>query len=422
MNNDDFEDNDDLDLDDSSFDEFDSKGNTLGGFMKDNPLAKVGIIAGAIVVIFGVIIMFGGDKAQVDESYMGQAPDITAPPGTEAASQEYIDAIQEVNERDVEIAEATGTSALPTPIEPPVGVLTVPEQEVDAEDPLQRWRRLQEERLQRELQQAQTIEPTELPDDAARQEQLQQLAESMSAQMQALLDSKENKVSYLSITSLEDLQKKLAEQGGVNGASADGGAFDDGELETEIIQEVLLPAGEIEYAQLLIEANSDVPGPVLAQIMSGPLKGARLIGEFETQDDFLTLRFGTLTLNEETLTVDAVAIDPTTTLPGLATEVNHRYFSRIMLPAAAAFVTGFAEAIAESGRTTVTIQGETVAEETDAASNDQEVASGMTEAGEALQEIIDEEVDKIEPLIRVAPGTPMGILFIQAVVTQDEAI
>ena len=51
MNNDDFEDND-LDLDDSSFDDFEEKDKTLGGFMKDNPIAKVGVIAGAIILVF----------------------------------------------------------------------------------------------------------------------------------------------------------------------------------------------------------------------------------------------------------------------------------------------------------------------------------------------------------------------------------
>ena len=427
MNNDDFEDNDDLDLDDSSFDDFEEKDKTLGGFMKDNPLAKVGVIAGAIVLVFALIMMLGGSDGEVDQSLVNRAPDINAPPGTEAASQEYIDAIQEENERNVEIAEETGSSALPTPIEPPVGVLTVPEQDVDAEDPLQRWRRLQEERLQRELQQAQTIEPTELPDDTARQEQLQALAEAMSAQMQAVLDSKTNKISYLGISNLDELETKLAdraarrtEQGG--GILGGDGSFADGELEEEIIQEVLLPAGEIEYAQLLIEANTDAPGPVLAEIMSGPLKGGRLIGAFEEQRQYLTLTFSTLSLNEQTFEVDAIAIDPATTLPGMATEVNKRYFSRILLPAAAAFVTGFAEAIAESGRTTVVIRGETVAEEVEETDNDQEVASGIEEAGEALEEIIEEEVDQIEPLIRVAPGTPLGILFIQPVVTEDEAI
>ncbi len=417
--NDEFDDND-LDLDDSSFDEFEEKGSKLGAAIKDNPIAKMGIIIGAIVLIFAAIIVFGGREAVLDQSVVGTAPDMTAPPGTQASSQEYIDAIQEVNERNVEEAEATGTSALPTPIEPPVGVLTLPEEDKDVEDPLQRWRRLQEERLQRELQQAQTIEPSALPDDSARQQQLAELAEAMSSQMQAILDSRENKISYLTISDLDELE----EESDVNGNSDQAGnnTSEDEELEEEIIEEVLLPAGEIEYAQLLIEANTDAPGPVLARIMSGPLKGGRLIGSFEAQDDYLTITFSTLTLDEETLSVSAIALDPETTLPGLATEVDKRYLTRVFLPAAAAFVTGFAEAIAESGRTSVTIEGETVSEETEDADSEEEVAFGITEASEELEEILDDELNNIEPLIRVATGTPMGILFTESVVTQDGAI
>jgi len=414
--NDDFED-EDLDIDDSSFDDFEDNDKSLGGAIKDNPLVKIGLIIAAIIVVFFVISLFGGDDENVNTSVLrGVSPEATAPPGTEAASQEYIEAIQEVNERDVEIAQATGTSALPTPIEPPVGVLTVPEQEEETEDPLQRWRRLQEERLQRELQQAQTIEPAALPDDTARLEQVQQLADAMSAQMQAVLDSRSNQISYLAVKDASEFNEEQAEN---NAAS---GFLDDGELEEEIIQEVLLPAGEIEYAELLIEASTDAPGPVLAEIVSGPLKGGRLIGSFSSERDYLVLSFGTLTLNEETYDVNAVAIDPNTTLPGVATEVNQRYFSRVFLPAAAEFVTGFADALAENSTTDVTIVGETVVTETDDLDTDEAVAAGIEEAGQQIADFIEEEADSIRPLIRVAPGTPLGILFTESVVSQDEEI
>ncbi len=129
MKNDDFDD-DDLDLDDSGFDEFDDGSNdrTLGSIIKNNPAAKIGIVVFAIAVVFGVVIIMGGRGDDVGVSRVGSGSTVSAPPGTEAASPEYVEAIQEVNERDVEIAERTGGSALPTPIDPPVGVLTVPEQ------------------------------------------------------------------------------------------------------------------------------------------------------------------------------------------------------------------------------------------------------------------------------------------------------
>lgn len=413
-----------LDMDEASFDEFEEKKGTLGSFLRDNPLAKVGVIAGVVVIIFGAIILLGGENAPLDPSFVGAGSDVSAPPGTEAASQDYIDAIQEVNERDVEIAQQTGGSALPTPIEPPVGTLTVPDQAEAEEDPLQRWRRLQEERVQRELQQSQTIDPAPIVEDTGRAESIQALADLMSQQMQAVLDSRENTISHRTVISTSDFfrqreeeQLRRQEARAAAGVDVDSDAQDE-----EIVETVLLNAGEIVYAQLLNEANSDVPGPVLAQIMSGPLKGTRVLGSFERQDDYLTLSFNSAVIDGTTVSINAVAMDPDTTLPGLATDVDHRYLQRILLPAAAAFVEGAASAIADSGLTTVTIQGETVAEETEETDSDQEIASGIEEAGQELREIFDDELDDIEVLVRVEAGTPMGLLFTEPVVIQDNAI
>ncbi|MGB0719023.1 MAG: TrbI/VirB10 family protein [Bdellovibrionales bacterium] len=415
------EDDDDLDMDEASFDEFDEgKSRTLGDMFRDSPLFKIGVIVGAIILIFGVIMMFGGSERDIDPSRVSTAPEITTPPGTENASPEYIEAIQEVNERDVEEAQKTGGSALPTPIEPPVGVLTVPEQDTETEDPLERWRRLQEERLERELQQAQTINPNDV-DPVTRDQSIKGLSDVMSAQMEAILGSRDNKISYLSMTKPNEFFAALEEaQNQENGQNGD--VLADSELEEEVIQEVLFPAGKIAYAQLLIEANSDTPAPVLAQIMNGPLKGSRLIGSFEVQNDYLTITFETVVIDDVSLSIDAIALDPDTTLPGLATDVDHRYLKRILLPMAAAFIEGTANAIAESGLTTVTIQGETVAEESQDADNEQEISSGIEEAGAELREILDEEISSIETLIRVEAGTPMGVLFLEPVVTQDNEI
>ena len=113
-------------------------------------------IYGGMATAMAVVLITGISYVQLSESEMlkdemslvSTAPDITAAPETDAASQEYIDAIQEVNERDVDIAQEKGSSALPIPIDPPVSVLNVPENE----EPLQRWRRLSEKKLERALQ------------------------------------------------------------------------------------------------------------------------------------------------------------------------------------------------------------------------------------------------------------------------------
>lgn len=413
---------DDLDDDmslDESFDDFEKKDRTLGDLWRDNPLFKIGSIAIAAVLIFVLISTLGGDQEPVEPSVIGAAPDIKATPGTEEASPEYVKAIEEQNEAEIERAFYEGDSALPVPIDPPVGIVSLPEEEEEAEDPLQRWRRLQEERLEREIQQRETeIIPEDTSGDVERQEAIQQLAETMVQQMSSILETQSTvNVSSLSMTPPEFLAE-LAAQQEEEEAEALAAEGQEGE-DTQTI--VLQPAAQIVYAQLLTEANTDSPGPVLAEIQSGPLKGNRILGSFEEENELITLSFETVVIDDESIGIDAVALDPETTLPGMATDVDHRYFKRIILPAAAAFVEGAAEAIAESGLTTVTVEGDTVSEETEETDTEQEIASGITEAGQELGQIIDQIASDTEVLVRIEAGTPIGVLFLEPV-TREEAI
>lgn len=420
MSNDDEFEEDDINLDES-FDDFEKKNKTLGDLWRDNPLVKVGAIVGGVVLIFVVISSIGGDSAPTDDSYIGASATLKAAPATDEATPAFLEAIEETNEAAVEEAFREGTSALPVPIEPPVGVVSAPEDSLDEEDPLQRWRRLQEERLQREIQQRDTIAPAATADDINPNEAIQELAEVMSQQMSTILDSQPEFIiqsrNFTDVGFLERLAESRLEEQQI----AEEEALLEEELSEESAEEILLPAGRIVYAQLLTEANTDVPGPVLAQLLTGPLKGNRIIGSFEAQTDLLTLNFETVIIGDESIGIDAIALDPATTLPGLATEVDNRYFQRVILPAAAAFVEGMTEAIAESGLTTVTVEGDTVAEETEETDNEQEVSAGIREAGEEVRSILDELNDEVEVLIRVEAGTPIGVLFLEPVISEEDS-
>ena len=412
---------DDISLDDS-FDDFDKKegGSTLGDMWRENAMFKIGVIVGGVVLLFLVISLLGGDDTPTAESYMGAAPDVQATPGTEAASPAYVEAIQEINEADVEKALTTGDSSLPVPIEPPVGIVSLPDEQQEAEDPLQRWRRLQEERLEREIQQRQNVLPEQdNTADVERSEAIQALADAMAQQMSSILDSKsEIGLSNAKMTDPDFLEHlKEDELGDEEEALLD----EEGNLlDEEVMGETLLPAGEILYAQLLTEANTDTPGPVLAEIMSGPLKGSRILGTFEEQNELLTLNFDTIVYEEKSLTVDAVGLDPETTLPGMATEVDHRYFKRVILPAAAAFVEGYAGALAETATVTVVTDGGTVVDSEEEPDNTEEVATGLEEAGQELGEILDDMAEDTKVLVRIAAGTPIGVLFLEPVTTDED--
>jgi intracellular multiplication protein IcmE len=278
--------------------------------------------------------------------------------------------------------------------------------------------RQQEQLVQQDQQAPQGGAQQQAPVDT-RTPAVQNMAQAMASQMQSILQAQTiPKVTKIDITQAEFLEQMEAkrqerfqqQQLEMAGATA----------EPEQIENILIPSGTIEYGQLLIEANTDAPGPVLAQVLSGPLRGARLIGSFQSTENYLTLDFNSVIIDGLDYPAEAIAIDPETTLPGIVTDIDRKYFKRVVLPAAAEFISGLADAISESGRTTITITGDTVAESENDRSNDQEVASGISEAGDRLSEILDEEADATEPMLKIAAGTPIGILFVGPVVEPSQ--
>lgn len=415
--------NDDLDEEiigaDDSFDEF-SQDSTSGSSFRQSPIAKILIVLVAISVLMGVVFFFGGEEEDEIISTIPAGSEVTQVPGTsdQGVPQAYSDAVEQVNEAQLERALQQGESAIPVPVETAETRLEVPEVEEETEDPLLRWRQLQEERVERQLKSREAdVEPVTVLDAEQQSEAIQQLSESMVQQMESVLTSNTEDKVFTTKTLIQYEEEDNEASGSAENGSGDGS----GGFEEEDEEVVVIAAGQIYYGQTLLEANSDVPGTVLAQLVSGPLKGWRLLGEFTVLDDAekLAIKFSTA-VNEEgkQYNIDALMLNPKTTLPALRTSINRRFIRRVLLPAASGFVEGFSQAIADSGRTSVTVSGDTVIQEQEELDNDQEVALGVAEAGEEISTILDDYAD-VKPLIIIKAGTPIGIFFIENVVDEE---
>lgn len=404
-------------FDDGGFDDFSKKG-SLGDLWRNNPMVKLGVILAGFAVIVGALILFGGKPDAVQQSYTAGPSDVTEAPGSSEISKTMQDAIEEKNTEMTEEALRTSGSALPILTQPPKGALPVQAEEVSGEDPLDRWRRMQEERVRQQqvLKQAQPAGQNATPPVDTKTPAVNAMAQGMSSQMQSILQTQKiEPPNYKKITDvdfIEDRQNEAMKKAEIQRSKV---AAANADLDDDQIEDIILPAGTLEYGQLLLEANTDAPGPVMAQIVSGPLRGSRVLGSFTSTDKYITLNFNTVIIDGIDYPIEAVAVDPDTTLPGMVTEIDNRYFKRIILPVAAEFITGFADALSESGTTSVFISDSSVTESTSDKDTEQEVASGISEGGDKLSEILEEEADNTQPLLRLASGTPMGILFIKAV-------
>ncbi|MCB9985583.1 MAG: hypothetical protein H6864_07875 [Micavibrio sp.] len=429
-NNNDIDNNDfESDFDQNSgFDEFGSSSASasVGSTISGSPVLKLALVGVAVLVVVAAIALFGGDNKSVSVSRVDDgATELKEAPGTSEVTQTMRGAIEEHNQQSLEAALKEGASSIPTPIDPPKVLLEVPDNEAGGEDPLVRWKRLQEERLRLQREQEQFVSQAQV--DPQQAERVNGLAQAMIAQVGNIMGEKSfEPMQNMKVYDSSMLQQSAQLSG--QGADAFGGlqqsgvGGEQGVVGQELLPlKVLIPAGDIAYGQLLMEANSDIPGPIVALLVSGPFSGSRVLGSFQRQEEYLIMEFNTLVGKDgHSIPINAVAVDPDTTLTGMATDVDHRYLQRIVLPAAVSFIQGMGSAIAENGTTTVEVSGgdSTVSQENSDLDTKQELSKAVSEAADKVGEILDEDSD-VEILVRVKAGTPLGLMFTTAVTDQD---
>lgn len=185
---------------------------------------------------------------------------------------------------------------------------------------------------------------------------------------------------------------------------------------------IFIKTGDILFAVLDTSVNTDEPGPILATIVSGKLKGSKLIGSFTlpSNADKMVVTFNTLSMlgADKTIGINAYAIDPNTARTALASRVNHHYLMRYGSLFASTFLAGFSSAI-QSADTTITIGGtggttDTTVQNGINRSLLENALIGLGEVGKAWSETAQELMNR-PTTVELFSGTGMGILFTQDV-------
>ena len=185
---------------------------------------------------------------------------------------------------------------------------------------------------------------------------------------------------------------------------------------------VVVKMGDVMFAVIDTSVNSDEPGPILATIVSGPLKGAKLIGSFNlpAEAEKMVISFNAMSVPgaPKTLSIAAFAIDPDTARTALSSETNHHYMSRYGALFASTFLEGFGNAF-QSADTTITIGGtgdtqQTTVQNGIGRSSLENAVIGLATVGKAWGQYAQQGI-KRKPTVEVFSGTGVGILFTQDV-------
>lgn len=438
----------DNDIDIGTEDDFESdvpQSASLKDAWDNNPLMKIAaVVLGIVVLAGGYITFFGGGEEEQNRSIVaaGSVDNVKVNVGTEESDPVYQQAIRDSNQQIADDARNQGTSAVPIPLSTPdQDGITMPAQPAEvADDPLRQWRQsLDATRV------SQPGEDLPMMDDMppvpiAPMNQMQRpqasaamdpaIAQRLSEQMRVILTAQMPlTASVMTFTQEPSAYSKKKEEDTANeklglayedGGTSDGRSYainDPGSVK-KADKKVIVPAGNIAYGQLLNELDSDVRGPVLVHVLSGPFAGGRALGQFNRQNEYLTLDFNRIVKDGVSYQISGIAMDEKTTLVGMASEVDNHYFQRIILPAAAKFIEGYASAVAETGTSTTTTAGGGVVQDTPEPDATDELYKGLETSATKVSEVLDQ--NSTRPItVKLKKGTTMGILFLDPVTTDS---
>lgn len=191
-----------------------------------------------------------------------------------------------------------------------------------------------------------------------------------------------------------------------------------------IPQKAIIKTGDIVFAVMDTSVNSDEPGPILATIVSGKLKGAKLIGSFNlpANADKMVITFNTMSVPgaAKTTSISAFAIDPNTARTALSSRTDHHYLMRYGSLFASSFIEGFGNAF-QSANTTVSIGGTgggnniTVSNGIGRSTLENAVI-GLATVGKSWGQQA-QQLFNTPTTVEVFSGTGLGILFTQDITT-----
>ena len=189
---------------------------------------------------------------------------------------------------------------------------------------------------------------------------------------------------------------------------------------------ILVRAGTILSGEIITAIDTDTLGVVVAEITTGKLKGARLLGSVTNAPTSVTdvvlkvsVKFDKISKPgwDQTYSIDAYLLDDETLLPATNDDVNNHYFWRYGLRAVASFVEGFGDAYSKIGTSTSTtnsILGNQTTQTQDANTFNGNIAAkrALGEAGKTFgQEIA--QISRRPATIYVNSGKSIAIVFKQ---------
>ena len=375
------------------------------------------VIIGLTIVI-GIIrlIKGSGNNTDANSSGLASAPTQNTVPGLNPTTPEYTQLQQQLNQQRTQQAEQSGGSAISTLTYQQGTSNTQPApymsgDQITSPTPTDNTADPQVQALQQQV----AMQNQQLQEITTQQTQQAVIDQSgaMGAQAQQLLQAwAQSPTQSYQVAAAEGNAANVTGRNGLPGQA---------NAETSAESPVLIKAGDIQFAVLNTAINSDEPGPVMATVVMGPYKGAKLLGSLGSAKalpgtngaEAVVIRFNIMSLASlnRSISISAVAIDPDTARTALASDVDHHYLLRYGSLFASSFLEGYGDAAQQAGSSvTQNSDGGLFTTYPDADPR-REVASGFGQLGQSWGQQLGQTFNRPNT-ITVNAGIGMGILFL----------
>lgn len=258
---------------------------------------------------------------------------------------------------------------------------------------------------------------------AARQAEMfsKQQADQLRNQIQGAMAGQANQLIAAWVSPLQQFVQgtppaiKVAAPGATVVTTTTGGVGGTSVTTIGATPEPAVKAGTVMYGVLVTAINSDEPGPILGNIVSGKFKGGRLLGTLTNQGQTVMVTFNSLTMPNipASIPINAVAIDPCTARTAFSTYTNNHYLLRYGTLFASSFIQGYGQAFQTSGQTVIST-GLATATTTPDLSPAGKFLVALGNVGTRYSAVLG-NVFNTPPTVYVSSGTAMGILFLSDV-------
>lgn len=175
----------------------------------------------------------------------------------------------------------------------------------------------------------------------------------------------------------------------------------------------MLRPGDVLYAETVNAVDSDTPSSVIAEVVTGPYKGARLVGSFQTDRNSgrMLVQFAAMTMHDgTTVPISGVAVDGRTAETTVRSDIERRYVKRYGPVLAASFIATYAQAIAQPEQRLVdTGSGTEII--TEAPTDRQAIAAGVSAGLSTIARDVAEYAPK-GPKVTLRDGWPIAVMIL----------